>query len=776
MSIKLNSKLEAELREKWDQSQVSSKLLSKSLVQKFLNRFQKKFSPEALSSFHGEALLDAIHKHNTRDSLVYWLEYKNDEEFPTRWFGAMRGGSALKFNIFWSPETESWYKRSETGHASQKQEIGLEEAIQVAERHRSQLTDANKVFATIPDEPTQDDYDQLENKLGEIAPDIYNLAWGHKYLCILNPTKLDDFQTLDFKEHYHTRLLLSRPSVGGRYASAFPYVNLAKQFGIYCCQFTWLLSQYFGSPRQYWRIGAGVLDDPSGQWDAMHEGEFVALGWNNLKDLTDLTISEPSQETIKKVFEKHEPDLNPQRRGRWIRAFKNFLWKMKPGDIVAVSAGTRILGIGCVTDDPYVYVESDSVFAHRRPVRWLSTEQWTNKSITEQPQFPFFPINREENQIAIEQFLLQIGQDKSKSELLLTTGSKALQMKDVLSKVELKIFNLVKDKGQVILYGPPGTGKTYWALKTARASVSWKKFGKQFEELNEQEKEIILGSQDKIGLVTICTFHPSFNYEDFVEGYKPYTTENNMLSFELKSGIFKHISEIASKDKEQDFFLIIDEINRGDVPRIFGELLTLLEIDKRSSGVKLAYSSSSFSISPNIFIIGTMNTADQSIALLDTALRRRFRFIELMPDYDIFKNSAVESIRLSSILKALNERIRENLGTDGRERQIGHAYFMKNGKPIENTRIFSQVIQNEVVPLLMEYCYGDFPLLFKLLGSRLVDEKEQTIKSDLFEVSGYSELPQVLLGSTADLSNEVDDHREMEDVDDGNNILNDQEE
>ena len=259
-----------------------------------------------------------------------------------------------------------------------------------------------------------------------------------------------------------------------------------------------------------------------------------------------------------------------------------------------------------------------------------------------------------------------------------------------------------------------------------------------------------MGGAKSHGLVRMCCFHPAYGYEDFIEGYRPELHEGRM-SFTLRDGIFKEVCRDAEAQPERQFYLIIDEINRGDIPRIFGELLTIIEKDKRGKTVVLPLSRSAFRVPPNVFLIGTMNTADRSIALLDTALRRRFGFIELMPDVSLLDQASVSEIPLGPWLEALNRRICEHVGRDARNLQIGHSFLMEGGKPVKDATRFFQVVRDEIIPLLEEYCYEDYDALHAILGEGLVDLTNRAIRHDLFEEPIRQELVQALLAPCPDI-------------------------
>jgi len=265
----------------------------------------------------------------------------------------------------------------------------------------------------------------------------------------------------------------------------------------------------------------------------------------------------------------------------------------------------------------------------------------------------------------------------------------------ILSKVRVSKLSKIIVIKNIILYGAPGVGKTYNTRKLISLIESGANEKSIFKNIKEniysdgrEANQIIKNISNRIKFIT---FHQSYSYEDFIEGFKP--TEDGGVK--RGDGIFKDIVKDAKNDVDNSYYLVIDEINRGNISKIFGELITLIEEDKRDSyEVTLPYSKEKFSVPSNLYIIATMNSTDKSIATIDIALRRRFTFLKIKPNSDLVPEIAKE------LFSKLNEFIKENLGEDY---QLGHSYFMK----VQNEEDLEFIKEYKIKPLLEEYFYSD---------------------------------------------------------------------
>lgn len=245
--------------------------------------------------------------------------------------------------------------------------------------------------------------------------------------------------------------------------------------------------------------------------------------------------------------------------------------------------------------------------------------------------------------------------------------------------------------------------------------------------LGERDPRVASSTAPSVPRLTRITFHPSYAYEDFIEGFRPKQTSEDSMALVLVDGIFKRTCDAAGADPHTRYVVLIDEINRGNIPKIFGELITVIEKDKRGFAVQLAQSGVDFAVPPNVLIIGTMNTADRSVQLLDTALRRRFSFLELLPESDHLEGVTAGGLALDTFLDELNQRIRQRFG---REKQVGHAMFYHDGGKVDTPEAFASMFHYELLPLLQEYLYEDYTELRNLLGD-VIDVGSQRVAADV---------------------------------------------
>ncbi|WP_210490340.1 AAA family ATPase [Rufibacter aurantiacus] len=445
--------------------------------------------------------------------------------------------------------------------------------------------------------------------------------------------------------------------------------------------------------KKYWRVGSTSGTNGPSMLSEMIKNNHISIGWSEIGDLNNL--SDTNKNDIQQALQtngiyKNDNRLASQKAGE----ISNFFSGINIGDIVVAAEGKRVLAVGEVRGE----YEFDSTFdfSHCRAIDWLLPNVQgifideglltTVKQIVEEPNTTLLNKLIEE---AKEQELHEI------NELLVSKN--------------------------IILYGPPGTGKTY-ELKN--------KIFKHFINKVTGEKNY-----------DFTTFHQSLSYEDFIEGIKPETHNNSdKITYKVKPGIFRKIAEKATSDPNQKYAIFIDEINRGNVSSVFGELITLIEDDKRSGTVNelsctLPYSNIEFSVPQNLYIIGTMNTADRSVEALDTALRRRFSFKEMLPQPNAIKNHPDLDVDLPKLLTIINARLEKLLD---RDHQIGHSYLINIPESTEPFQELKKVFANKILPLLQEYFYGNYNKIGAVLGSSFVKLEEPTAGDNLIFGDGFS--------------------------------------
>ena len=420
-------------------------------------------------------------------------------------------------------------------------------------------------------------------------------------------------------------------------------------------------------------------------WDEFYSRGIMGLAWGEIGDLTAYAHKEDLKAQMLQTYPENGTQKND------IHALWQFANEMKPGDVVFVKKGrSEILGRGIVTGD-YVYDPEGGHYPNCRAVRWTSSGNWpiderlAMKTLTEITDYPEL-LSR------IETFFEDSDDEVDNEEpLVVFPEYSARQFLDEVYIGEERydaIVGLLRTKKNIIMQGAPGVGKTYAAKRLAYS---------------------MMGVKDA-SRVMLVQFHQSYSYEDFIEGYRP-----SGAGFELVKGAFYSFCKKAADDEENDYFFIIDEINRGNLSKIFGELFMLIESDKRGpkNKLQLLYSRELFYVPRNVHIIGMMNTADRSLAMLDYALRRRFAFVELRPAFDSegFRDycSGLDNPRFEALVcevESLNHVIAEDESL-GDGFCIGHSYFC-NMKPEDCTdAALASIVDYELIPMLKEYWFDE---------------------------------------------------------------------
>ncbi len=430
----------------------------------------------------------------------------------------------------------------------------------------------------------------------------------------------------------------------------------------------------------YWIYSPG---DGARKWDEFYKRGVMGLGWHQIGDFNQYASKDEMKTAMKEKIDPSRPYKNAA-HATW-----QFLTEMKPGDIVFAKKGMHsLIGRGVVTSE-YIYDTEDAEYPNIRKINWTHNEvkphpgQAVMKTLTDITAYTDYvaklnalyeggaddddvePEEKEFPEYSVEKFLEEVYMDGDSYDTLV---------------------ELIRVKKNVILQGAPGVGKTFAAKRLAYSMMGVK----------DQER------------VMMVQFHQSYTYEDFIEGFRPSSTSNG---FEIKKGSFYNFCKKAADDLENEYFFIIDEINRGNLSKIFGELFMLIENDKRGNALQLLYSDEKFFVPANVYIIGMMNTADRSLAMLDYALRRRFAFFEMKPGFgsDGFReyrmalgNSKFD--RLIDCVEKLNTVIEAD-DSLGEGFCIGHSYFC-NLKTVTD-KALSNIVEYEMVPLLKEYWYDE---------------------------------------------------------------------
>lgn len=656
------------------------------------------FSVEKLAALSGRDLLTRLFysDEENKNNLCYMLEF---HPRMRELFGSIAGGSSFKYGLFYHKKSHSWM----TGSPVKPHMLTEEEAIDVAETIRDKLVAGAKMLGENAERlVTVDAYEKLYQEL-QFVTNI-DWVWVLKYYQMLFPDLLPVFYAKDIQIDvlrfirqepssvpfvrmgqialYIKACGISSPVFGRIYAETYHSLNAEKDQSEHADAVDALADTNSESIR-YWLYTPG---EGSYLWEEFYQKGIMAIGWDYIGDLRNFDSKDAMKQRMREL---DDPSLSYMNSAHATWQFAN---EIKIDDVVFVKKGrTQIIGRGIVTSD-YEYDASVSEYKNIRHVNWTHKGEWPHpgqasvKTLTDITPYTEY----------VEQLCaLFISDESDEEERVIEYPPYGAD--DFLADVYMEeddystLVNLLRSKKNIILQGAPGVGKTYAAKRLAYS---------------------MMGEKDQ-NRVMMVQFHQSYSYEDFIEGYRPAAN-----GFVLNKGAFYKFCKAAEMDDENEYFFIIDEINRGNLSKIFGELFMLIESDKRGIQLQLLYSGEKFAVPKNVYIIGMMNTADRSLAMLDYALRRRFAFYEMRPGFDTdgFRTyrmglGSEKFDRLIYCVESLNHAIAadESLG-DGF--CIGHSYFCNLTAEKLTDLALSSIVEYELIPLLKEYWF-DEPLKVK---------------------------------------------------------------
>lgn len=653
--------------------------ISQEAISTLYQEFYDKFSPEVLEKIPDGELLKTVFytAESTNDSLCYWLEFHVQNK---KCFGSIAGGSSFKFGLFQKKEDGSWI----TGSPTKPEELSEEDAVKLGREIRDCIIRGAKIIESSSPLNSVEEYEKLDDDLNAVLGKYASFAWIHKYYCMIFPLKFATWHSNDWQYHMlYAYGIKPSEKYYARSGQLAIIANYAKMSGPF---FAYASYDRFGYIKQFCRIGTS--DGSTNYFLDWKREKIVSIGWNGIESLANYVIGDDvNRKAIsEKLGEVYYP-TDARTASRKAGELATF-YRTSNNTVFVAADGETLLALGDSVGE--YYYDSSKSFAHCKPITWhscfVSGDKLPNK--TEGLMTSCYALSNSDNLLYLyHKYYYEMDEIEVDEEM---------EEKEIIKRVPRT--DLIHPLNQII-YGAPGTGKTYSSAEYAVAIIEKREIDKS-QKTPEARKALMEKYESYVenGQITFTTFHQSYGYEEFIQGIRPDSTSST-VSFKKADGIFKKIADRALPDTENNYVIIIDEINRGNISKVFGELITLVEEDKRYGELnQLSITlplGDKFTVPNNLYIIGTMNSADKSISLIDTALRRRFAFVEMAPD-----ESIVEDATLRKVLMTLNAYLKKELRST--DLLIGHSFFI--GKSSE---ALGDTMNRNIIPLLYEYFYDD---------------------------------------------------------------------
>lgn len=654
--------------------------VSEDQLRSLSDSFNAKFSPEALAQIPDSELLTALFysSKSTNDCLCYWLEFNVQSR---KYFGSIAGGSSFKFGLYQRKDDNVWI----SGTPANPVEMSDADALVAGRGIRDMLVKGAEVIASFGDLSSPEAYEELDEKLNAAIGKYAGFAWVHKYFQMVFPTKFATWHSSEWQRHLLLAYgILPSAKYYGRSGQLALIANYAEMTAAF---FSAASYDRFGDIKQFCRLGTS--DSTANHFDEWYKEGIAAIGWPDIGpldafmqggDVNRMAICDKLVET----YYRSDNRTASRKAGELATYFRT-----NENTVFVAMDGESLLAMGDMVG-PYFYVNGQD-FPNRKPITWHSCfadeERLPNKS--EGLRTSCMLMSNDENLLYLyRKYYYELTDE----------GAIEVGKEEKVCIERSPRLNPLHPLNQII-YGAPGTGKTYSSIEYAMAIVENREIDASQRTREQREKLMVKYSEAvSSGQIVFTTFHQSYGYEEFVQGIRP-DTKAGAISFKKVDGVFKTISDAALRDPDKNYVIIIDEINRGNISKIFGELITLIEDDKRYGELnQLSVTlplGERFVVPNNLYVIGTMNSADKSISLIDTALRRRFVFVEMAPN-----ETLIEDETLRGVLLSLNTYIKNELRST--DLLVGHAYFI--GKSVKDLGV---IMNNSIIPLLYEYFYDD---------------------------------------------------------------------